>query len=92
MSASWKAVPAGLIFAFSRVYEGKEVVVVLNFANTTRQEEMWVDAKISPAGTAFHDALNESYKTTAHSPVQNGSKLLVSVPPLSVRVLVRDAK
>jgi hypothetical protein len=53
---------------------------------------MWVDGKISPAGTAFHDVLDESYKTTAHSPVQNGSKLLVSVPPLSVRVLVRGER
>ena len=88
----WSDADRAGIFAFSRIYEGKEVVVVLNFSKEARQEDMWVDGKISPAGTAFHDALDESYKTTAHSPVQNGSKLLVSVPPLSVRVLVRDAK
>jgi glycosidase len=80
------------IFAFSRIHEGQEVVVVLNFSKDARQEEMWVDTKISPAGTAFHDALDKGYKTTAFSPVHNGSKLLVSVAPMSVRVLVRDAK
>jgi alpha-amylase len=82
---------AGL-FAFSRIYEGKEVVVLLNFSKEARQEELWVDAKASPAGTLFRDALDKSYTTSAHTPVQSGSKVTVSVPPLSVRVLVRDAK
>ncbi|MBI2386436.1 MAG: hypothetical protein HYV14_10530 [Elusimicrobia bacterium] len=80
------------LFAFSRIYEDKEVVVVLNFSREARQEEMWVDAKLSPIGSAFHDALDQGYQTIARSPGPVGSKLLVSVPPLSVRVLVRDAK
>ncbi len=88
----WSDTDRAGVFAFSRIYEGKEVVVVLNFANEARQEEMWVDANASPAGIVFHDALDESYTTAAHTPVAAGSKITVSVPPLSVRVLVRDAK
>jgi alpha-amylase len=88
----WSDTDRAGIFAFSRIYEGKEVVVVLNFSKEARQEEMWVDAKASPAGTKFRDALDKSYTTAAHTPVQSGSKITVSVPPLSVRVLVRDAK
>lgn len=80
------------IFAFSRIHEGQEVVVVLNFSREERREEMWVDAQASPAGTAFRDALDKGYTTTAHSPVESGSKISVSVAPMSVRVLVRDAK
>jgi len=80
------------IFAFSRIYKGQEVVVVLNFSKDARQEEMWVDSQASPAGTVFHDALDKSYTATTHAPVESGSKITVSVPPLSVRVLVRDAK
>lgn len=80
------------IFAFSRIHEGQEVVVVLNFSREERREEMWVDAQASPAGTAFRDALDKSYTAVAHSPVESGSKLSVSVAPMSVRVLVRDAK
>jgi alpha-amylase len=88
----WSDADRAGIFAFSRIYEGKEVVVVLNFSKEARQEEMWVDAKASPAGTAFHDALDKSYTTSAHTPASSGSKITVSVPPLSVRVLVRDGK
>ena len=88
----WSDADRAGIFAFSRIYEGKEVVVVLNFSKEARQEEMWVDAKASPAGTAFHDALDKSYTTSAHTPASSGSKITVTVPPLSVRVLVRDGK
>lgn len=87
----WSDSDGAGIFAFSRIYEGKEVVVALNFSNEPRQEELWVDATASPAGTVFHDALDKSYAATTHTPVTAGSKITVSVPPLSVRVLVRDA-
>lgn len=80
------------LLAFSRIYDGKEIVVALNFGTKAVSETMWVDAKASPAGTAFRDALDSTYATTAHSPVPGGSKIAVSLPPLSVRILVRDAK
>ena len=86
-------VGAGL-FAFSRIHEGQEVVVLLNFGGSEASETMWVDAKASPAGTVFKDALEESYRSTV-VPIDGshvGSRLSVTVPPLSVRVLVRDAK
>lgn len=87
----WSDADRAGVFAFSRIYEGQEVVVVLNFSKEARQEEMWVDAQASPAGTLFQDALDKSYKTSTHTPVQSGSKITVAVPPLSVRVLVRAA-
>lgn len=88
----WSETNQAGIFAFSRIYGNEEILVVMNFSNEARQEEMWVDAKVTPAGTPLHDALDKSYKTSAHTPVESGSKVTVAVPPLSVRVLVRDAK
>lgn len=88
----WSETNQAGIFAFSRIYGDEEVLVVMNFSKEARREEMWVDAKVTPAGTRLHDALDESYRTSAHTPVESGSKVTVSVPPLSVRVLVRDAK
>jgi glycosidase len=79
--------PAGAgMFAFSRIYKGQEVVVVMNLGINTVSETLWVDTKISPSGTEFTDALDSSYRVTA-SP-----QISVSVPPLSVRVLTRAAK
>lgn len=82
------------LYAFSRIHDGKEIVVALNFGREAVDETMWVDAKLSPAGTKFADALDAGYETTAAgvAGVAEGSRLNVSLPPMSVRVLVRDAK
>ncbi|MEK7388160.1 MAG: alpha-amylase family glycosyl hydrolase [Elusimicrobiota bacterium] len=87
----WADMNGAGIFAFSRIHNGQEIVVVLNFSNETRQEDMWVDATLSPAGTVFRDVLDQSYVSSAHTPVASGSKITVSVPPLSVRVLTHGA-
>ena len=77
------------IYAFSRVYEGQEVLVVLNTAGETRSAEMWVDANLTPAGTALSDALDPAYAAKAVAPDGGGSKVTVEVPAQGVRVLVR---
>ncbi len=83
------------LYAFSRIHDGQEVVVAINFGASAVEETMWVDAKISPEGTRFKDALDSSYAAAAFNPAGKdvaGSQIKVSVPPMSVRVLVRDAK
>ncbi|MDP3542695.1 MAG: alpha-amylase family glycosyl hydrolase [Elusimicrobiota bacterium] len=86
--------PAGTgLFAFSRIYDGQEVVVAINFGTKESTQTMWVDATLSPKGAVFKDALEESYRVeTLDLVLAVGSQITVSVPPLSVRVLVRDAK
>ena len=78
--------PAGAgLFAFSRIHDGQEVVVALNLGTSAVSETMWVDTNINPAGSVFTDALDSTYRVTA------APQISVSVPPLSVRVLVRAA-
>ncbi len=92
----WSDSKGAGIFAFSRIHDGKEIVVAMNLSRDAKDATMWVDAKITPDGTKLIDALDASYAATAFSPngmVSGvGSQLSVSVPPMSVRVLVRDAK
>ncbi len=84
------------LFAFSRIHDGKEIVVAMNFSGDDKQATMWVDAKLSPGGSKLTDALDSSYSATTFLPngmvSGMGSQLTVSVPPRGVRVLVRDAK
>ncbi len=82
----WSDPSGSGLFAFSRIHEGKEVVVALNLGMSAVAETMWVDTVLNPAGSVFTDALDSSYRVTS-SP-----QISVSVPPLSVRVLVRDAR
>jgi len=82
----WSDPSGSGLFAFSRIHDGKEVVVALNLGTNAVLETMWVDTNINPSGSVFTDALDSSYRVTS-SP-----QISVSVPPLSVRVLVRDAK
>lgn len=84
--ARWSDPSGAGMFAFSRIYEGKEVVVALNLGINTVSETLWVDTGINPAGSVFVDALDSSYRVTANPQIS------IFVPPMSVRVLVRDAK
>ena len=81
------------IFAFTRTYNGEEIVVVLNTSGEERAAEMDVNDSLSPVGTEFSDELDPSYQAVAHSPVAPGgyspSRLTLSIPPHGVRVLVR---
>jgi len=77
------------IYAFSRIYENEEVVVVMNTSNDPRSAEMWVDAGATPVGTTLNDALDPGYSVAAWSPEGGGSKVYVEVPPHGVRVLVK---
>ncbi len=77
------------ISAFSRIYQGEEVLVVLNTASEPREAEMWVDGGITTAGTALADELDPGYTVTTHAPREGGSKVTVTVPPHGVRVLVK---
>ncbi len=84
--------PSGAgLYTFSRIYKGKEVVVALNFGPSAVSETMWLDWKITPAGTEFSDALDSSYRVRV-SGLAGGSQVTISLPPHGVRVLVRDAK
>jgi glycosidase len=85
----WSDTNGAGISAFSRIYKGQEVVVVMNTSSETRSAEMWVDSGVTPAGTALADALDASYTVSTHAPAEGGSKLTVQVPPHGVRVLVR---
>jgi len=80
------------IYAFSRIYEGEEVVVVINTAKDTREATMWVDGGITPAGTKLDDALDPQSSVTAFEPEGGGSKLTVWVPAHGVRVFVKKTE
>ena len=56
------------IYAFSRIYKGEEVLVVLNTATEARSADMCVDGSLTPAGTELEDALNPGYKTKSYAP------------------------
>ena len=80
------------IFAFSRIYEGEEVLVVLNTSNDTRSAEMWVDGVLTPPRTPLADALDPAYGISAYTAPEGGSKVRVYVPAHGVRVLVRRSQ
>jgi len=86
----WSDPSGSGVYAFSRIHDGEEVVVVMNTAAEERSADMYVDASASPAGTHFADDLDKSYKTIASAPSEGGSKLFVRVPAHGVRVLVRQ--
>jgi alpha-amylase len=77
------------IFAFSRIHEGEEVLVVLNTAGEERSAQMPVDGSVSPPGTELADALEPGYAIAAVSRTEGGSQVTVAIPPHGVRVLVR---
>ncbi|MBI4349343.1 MAG: hypothetical protein HY553_21065 [Elusimicrobia bacterium] len=80
------------IYAFSRIYDGEEVVVLLNSASETRSATMFVDATLSPPGTQLTDVLQtEPYRVTTFPFAGAGSQVAVSVPAYGVRVLRRPA-
>ncbi|MBI5202975.1 MAG: alpha-glucosidase C-terminal domain-containing protein [Elusimicrobia bacterium] len=81
------------IYAFSRIYEGQEVLVVMNTAGEEREADMFVDAGISPAGTRFVDVMGGStFAAATYDPQDGDSKIRVKVPPHGVRVLVHDSR
>ncbi|MCX5787342.1 MAG: alpha-amylase family glycosyl hydrolase [Elusimicrobia bacterium] len=77
------------IYAFSRIYKGEEVVVVMNTSSDRREATVWVDGGVSPAGTLFADELDASYQRASFKPAEGGSKLSIDVPAHGVRVLTR---
>lgn len=79
------------VYAFSRIHEGVEVLVVINTAGEAREAEMFVDAGLTPPGTALVDALDGAYGATTHAGAEGGSKVVVRVPAHGARVLVRPA-
>ncbi len=81
---------AGL-YAFSRIDEGQEVVVVMNTSAQERRADMWVDKGLTAAGTELADALDPEYRITAYAD-EAGAKIDVEVPPHGVRVFVRAAE
>ncbi|MDE2490954.1 MAG: hypothetical protein KGM24_08900, partial [Elusimicrobia bacterium] len=89
--ARWSDPTGPGIYAFSRIHEGQEVLVVLNTSAEARSADMWVDAGATPAGTALEDALDPGYRLSAHpGDGGQGSKARVEVPAFGVRVLVRS--
>jgi glycosidase len=78
------------IYAFSRIYKGEEVLVVLNTAGEARSADMWVDAGLTPAGTELEDALNPGSSTKSYAPEGGGSKVWVEVPPHGAKVFVKS--
>jgi glycosidase len=76
------------LYAFSRIHDGEEVVVVLNTAAEQRSADMWIDAGLSAPGTRFVDELDGAFEASAYAPAEGGAKLSVRVPAHGVRVLV----
>ncbi|MDE2143588.1 MAG: hypothetical protein KGJ84_14365, partial [Elusimicrobia bacterium] len=85
----WSDAGGAGLYAFSRIYEGQEVVVAMNFSTQVQKADMWVDHGITPAGTELVDALDGSYRVTAHKAETTGSKIDVEIPARGVRVFVR---
>jgi glycosidase len=79
------------IYAFSRIYEGQEVLVVINTAKETRGATMWVDGGINPAGSVLEDELDPQMRTEAFEPEGGGSQVNVWVPAHGVRVFVKTS-
>ncbi|MBI5209636.1 MAG: hypothetical protein HY927_06675 [Elusimicrobia bacterium] len=80
------------IYAFSRIYQGEEVLVVINTAAQPRSATMWVDNNLSPPGTELRDQAGSDYSVRTHAPEGGGSKVSVDIPAYGVRVLRRPAK
>lgn len=78
------------IYAFSRIYKGEEVLVVVNTAAEARSADMWVDGNLTPAGAELEDAINPGNKAKTYAPQEGGSKVWAQVPPHGVRVFVRQ--
>lgn len=84
--------PAGPgLYAFSRIHEGVEVLVVLNTSLTPRAAEPCMDAALTPPGTVLRDALDPAWMARCF-PSLGASRVAVSVPGLGARVLVRAGK
>lgn len=84
--------PAGPgIYAFSRISEGQEVLVVLNTAGEPRSADMWVDGGINPSGSTLEDALDPAYALRSWAAPEGGAKVSVKIPAYGVRILVRPA-
>ena len=82
---------AGL-YAFSRIYQEEEVLVVLNTSGEERGAQMWVDATLSPPGVEFTDSLDASFKVsafaaeaTADKSALAGRKLILKAYQAAVR-------
>ncbi len=80
------------LYAFSRIYQGQEVLVVLNTAQDGRSAAIEVTADLIPPGTALVDGLDAGYQAMAFHTAEGKSKVFVEVPPHGARVLVRPAK
>ncbi|MBI5884353.1 MAG: hypothetical protein HZB91_14755 [Elusimicrobia bacterium] len=80
------------IYAFSRIYKGQEVVVVMNTAGEARSADFFVDNDLSPPGTRLQDKLDSKYGVGTYAPQGGGAKAAVEVPAYGVRVLVRPAQ
>ena len=78
------------LFAFSRIHDGQEVLVVMNNADEPRSAEMNVDARLTPAGTTLVDEMDAGYSAATRACEGGGSKVSVKVPAHGVRVLVRS--
>ena len=77
------------IYAFSRIHEKQEVLVVLNTSGEPRSATMWVDPGLT-SGAILEDAMNPDYRVASYA-ADGGEKVSVAIPPYGVRVLVRPA-
>lgn len=77
------------VYAFSRIYQGQEVLVVMNTADEARSADMFVDSGLSPPGAHLADRLDGAYAAETYAPAGGGSRVIVSVPAHGVRVLVK---
>lgn len=90
------------IFAFSRIYDGCEVVVAINTSEYEQSANFLVDAALTPPYCLLVDALEVSYKISTRPCVRPSStgqflspetsEIVVSLPPRGrhgVRILVK---
>ncbi|PMV16793.1 hypothetical protein C1X17_30200, partial [Pseudomonas sp. FW305-3-2-15-C-TSA2] len=69
------------MYAFSRIYQGQEVLVVINTSGQPRDGEMWMDEEITPGGAALEDALDPGYGLVAQHGPTGGTRVSVAIPP-----------
>lgn len=79
------------LYAFSRILDGDEVLVVLNTAGVPRAAEPCVDASLTPPGTLLRDALDPLWTTRCFL-AAGSSRAAVNVPGHSARVLLRAGR